>query len=78
MPRHQGLYFQQWWNCGRCGFVYPIGHLVMQKGLLVCPKDIDNLDVEYRPKLIAEALADTQETTNEFEHVQEDPGTIEF
>ena len=48
MPQHRGLYFQQWYICGRCGFIYPIGQLTLQKGLLVCPKDYDNLDVEYR------------------------------
>lgn len=78
MPRHSGLYMQQWAQCSRCGFDFPIGQLTMQKGLLLDSKCVDNLDVEYRPKIIAEALADTQETTNEFEHVSEDPQSIEF
>lgn len=78
MPRHQGLYFQQWEQCGRCSFSFPLGQLITQKGLLVCPKCTDNLDVEFRPAMIAEALADTQETANEMEQVYDDPNTIEF
>lgn len=78
MPRHQGIYWQQWAQCGRCAFDYPIGQLQMQKGLLLCPKCIDNLDVEYRAKIIAAVMADTQETTNEYEHVSDDPQVIEF
>ena len=78
MPRHQGVWYQQWAKCNICYFTYPIGMLQMQKGSLRCPKCIDDLDVEFRPKLIAEALADTQETTNEYAHVAEDPQSIEF
>ena len=78
MPRHRGLYMQMWNKCGRCGFSYPVGQLIMQKGLLVCPKDIDTLDVELRPKMIAEILADEQETQNELEHIAEDPSVLEF
>lgn len=78
MPAHRGLWFQQWAKCQRCWFDFPVGQLQMQKGLLVDEKCLDNLDVEYRPKVIAEVLADTQETTNEFENVSEDPQSIEF
>jgi len=52
--------------------------LMMQKGMLLDSKCYDNLDVEFRPKLIAEALADTQETQNEYENTQSDPQSIEF
>ena len=79
MPRHQGLYWQQWFVCERCGFEYPLSSLQNQKGLLVCvEKCVDNLDVEYRPLAIQTVLADTQETENEYEHVTDDPQDIQF
>jgi hypothetical protein len=79
MPRHNGLYMQQWAACDRCGFIYPVGQLMMQKGLLVDAKCYDNLDIEYRPKVIAEVLADTEETTNELTEVYSDPASsLEF
>lgn len=78
MPRHKGLYYSQWQRCDRCSFMYPLSQLTMQLGLLLCPKDVDNLDVEYRPKMIAEVLSDTEETDNEMEQVYQDPQTLEF
>jgi hypothetical protein len=78
MPRHQGIWNQQWAKCARCGFTTPIGQLQMQKGMLLDAKCLDALDVEYRAKDIAEKLADTQETTTEYEHVAEDPQAIQF
>jgi hypothetical protein len=78
MPLHRGLWYQQWKLCDRCGFAWPLGMLTMQKGLLLDAKCVDNLDVEYRPKHIAEILADTSETTNEMEQVSSDPQVIEF
>lgn len=78
MPRHTGLWYSQWAKCGRCGFTTPIGQMTMQKGLLVDHKCVDNLDVEYRPKIIAEALGDSTEVENERLHISEDPNTIEF
>jgi hypothetical protein len=77
MPRHRGLYWQQWGNCSICGFVWPIGQLIMQKGSLRCPRDVDNLDVELRPRYIAEVLSDTQETEDERVQVQNDPQTLD-
>lgn len=78
MPRHQGLYYQQWAKCDRCYFDFPIGSLSMQNGLLLDAKCFDNMDVEYRPKIIAEVLADEQETTNELTNVADDPNALEF
>jgi len=52
--------------------------LVMQKGLLLDAKCLDNLDVEMRPKVIAEILSDEQESINEEEQVYDDPQDIEF
>jgi hypothetical protein len=78
MPRHRGLYRSQWRACDRCGFMNPLSHLMMQKGMLLDAKCIDSLDVELRPKVIAEVLSDTEETRNEAEQVYDDPQTIEF
>jgi hypothetical protein len=78
MPLHQGLWFQQWGKCGICFFTFPLGELMMQKGILRDAKCMDNLDVEYRPKIIAETLSDTQEVENELMHIADDPQVIEF
>ncbi len=78
MPKHQGLYFQQWDHCARCGFTFPLGQLMTQKGLLLDSKCMDNLDVELRPAVIAEILSDTQETSNEKEDVYSDPNELIF
>jgi hypothetical protein len=57
MPRHQGLWEQDWADCERCGFIYPISMLTMQKGKRICTKTcLDDLDVEYRPLAISRAL----------------------
>jgi len=78
MPRHTGLWRSQWEKCHRCSFTWPLLEMVNQKGLLLCPRCQDNLDVEYRPMMIAEVLADTVETENEREHIADDPQTILF
>lgn len=46
----------QWDFCDRCGILHPIGDLARQRGLLLCEKDMDNLDVERRELIIAEIL----------------------
>lgn len=78
MPRHQGLYYQQWQKCDRCYRTNPVGRLMMQNGLLLCPQCYDNLDIEYRPKIITEALADEKETENELMNVADDPAALQF
>lgn len=78
MPRHRGIWDSQWRKCDRCSFEYPLSMLVMQKGLLLDAKCLDNLDVEMRPKVIAEILSDEQESINEEEQVYDDPQDIEF
>lgn len=79
MPRHRGIRFQQWRTCDVCAFIWPIGQLTMQQGLLRCPRDIDNLDVEVRPLVIAEILGDDNESENDMQHVgMDDAGLIEF
>lgn len=55
---------QQWDFCQRCGQLYPMGELTLQKGLLVCTAHChDNLDVEHRQRLIDDILGtqDSQE-----------------
>lgn len=69
MPKHQGLWRQQWMKCDRCYFDFPISYLTRQKGLMVCQLDLDNLDVELRPPLIAEILSDGQEGRNDREWI---------
>lgn len=69
MPKHRGLWRQQWAKCERDYFDYPISYLTRQKGLLLCPGCLDNLDVELRPALIAEILSDGQESRNDREWV---------
>lgn len=56
-------------QCEICGFDYPISYLTRQKGLMRCPQDVDNLDVELRTALIAEILSDGQEGRNDREWI---------
>lgn len=50
---------QQWDICERCGFIYPMGSLVKQKGLLICTRTcFDNLMIERRDQLIMRILGD--------------------
>ena len=51
----------------------------MQKGLLVCTtRCLDNLDVEFRPKVIADVLSDTQESENEYASMANDAQDVIF
>ena len=52
--------------------------LAPRPALMLLDEPFSNLDVEMRPKVIAEMLADSQETTSEREHVADDPQAIEF
>ena len=74
MPRHRGIWGEQWSKCGRCWFTYPLGHLTMQLGLLVCPKCIDDISNMARPAQIAEMLSTTEETESQYTHIADDPG----
>lgn len=56
-------------KCDRCYFDWPISSLTKQLGLMVCPYDLDNLDVNLRPKLIAELLSDGEENRNDREWI---------
>ena len=78
MPRHQGIWNQNWYQCDRCAFDYPIGDLTKQKGLMVCPKCLDNLDVELRPKLMAELLSDGEEMQNDRAYMQDNQDELTF
>ena len=69
MPRHRGLSRQQWMKCEICYFDFPISYLTRQKGLMRCQLDLDNLDVELRPPLIAGILSDGQEGRNDREWI---------
>lgn len=77
MPRNQGITFERWAICARCGFSFPETQLTPQKGLLLCPKDLDNLDVEMRPRMIAEVLQD-EETQKDRPNVADDSGDLVF
>lgn len=50
---------QQWQKCDRCGFLFPMGSLQKQKGMLLDQKCIDNLQIERRQYLIMEILGQT-------------------
>jgi hypothetical protein len=49
---------EQWDLCERCGLLWAMSKLIKQKGLMVCPRDIDNLEVERRDQLIMRILGD--------------------
>lgn len=78
MPRHQGIQWTQWYKCDRCSFTWPIGAIVVQLGLKLCPRCVDNLDVMTRPKLIADILTDGQEQDDDRVNLSIDPGISEL
>lgn len=48
---------EQWDECQRCGFRFPISQLTIQKGLKVCYRScVDRLEVERRPFFIEQTL----------------------
>lgn len=48
---------EQWDNCDRCGRLFPMSKLTKQRGLLLCSRDFDNLEVERAPQVIARILS---------------------
>ena len=56
-PSHSGLFGDPFAYCDRCGWVYRLGQMVMQNGLLLClAKCYDNPDILNRDQAIQEAL----------------------
>jgi hypothetical protein len=82
VPRNHGITGQTHRECDRCGFLYPIGKLRRQKGLLVCTERrcVDNLQIERRPLQIADMLTDADgEFVDQTEQaVLSDPGELIF
>lgn len=80
MPRHQGVWREQWATCDRCGFVHPLSMLFMQQGLRLC-KDhgcYDDLSNYYRARIIAEVLRDTSEGKSDIPELLRDPQELRF
>lgn len=77
MPRNRGITFERWAICAVCGFSFPETQLIPQKGLLKCRKDLDKLDVEMRPRVIADVLAD-EEAQKDRPQVADDAGDLVF
>lgn len=72
-----GIYRVQWQECDRCGLMYPIDRLTRQQGLIVCMRTcVDNLDNQYRPKIIADVLATPGEGSDERSEFFKDPGEV--
>lgn len=73
---------QLWALCTRCGFLHPRNMLTPQLGLLVCHDHgcFDNLDNQYRPMLISNALATPEEADDNIAQYQnlDDPGELEL
>lgn len=81
MPKQSGIWRQQWEYCAKCGFLYPVGYLAKQKGLLICRVTcFDKLDIERRERQIAEKLADGREAENEKieKQAEDDIAELEF
>lgn len=77
MPMQNGLYGVQWQCCDRCGLMYPIDSLGRQQGLILCFRTCnDNLDNQYRPKIIADVLATPGEGSDERSEFFKDPGEV--
>jgi hypothetical protein len=79
MPKQQGIQRVAWDYCDRCGFLYPITQLVMQKGLKVCTVTcFDNTLVEERELIIAAVLDDESEQQQDDDRLINDEGDIRF
>lgn len=77
MPMQNGIFKIQWQLCDRCGLMYPIDKLTRQQGLIVCTRTCDdNLDNQYRPKIIADVLATPGEGSDERSEFFKDPGEL--
>jgi len=78
--KRTGGQFTPWSFCERCGFLYPLGELVSQKGLRVCTLFcFDNTDIEYRPMLIASVLSsDPRELVPDTPDIMINPEEIKF
>lgn len=51
------IYHEQWQECDRCGFMYPMSRMSKQKGLLLCiALCYDDLTVERRPWIIEQTM----------------------
>lgn len=80
MPRHKGVWREEWDVCDRCGFEHPISMLFMQQGLKLC-KDhgcYDDLSNYYRTRIIAEVLRDNQEGKSDKNELFKDPQEVRF
>ena len=77
MPRNQGVTFERWAKCARCGFPFPETQLTPQKGRLLCPRDLDKLDIEMRSRMISEVLQD-EEAQKDKPQVADDAGDLVF
>ena len=49
---------EQWDTCDRCGRDFPMFQLGLQKGLKVCNRCTDNLEIERRDQVIARTLSE--------------------
>ena len=80
MPRHQGVWRQEWDVCDRCGFVHPIGMLSMQLGLKLCKchRCWDDISIYYRPVIIASVLSDPNEQLTDKPQIFTDPEELTF
>lgn len=80
MPQKiQGVRGVQFRLCDRCKFQYYLDQLRRQKGLLLCPTCVDDLSIEYRPKIIQQVLAQPGEGVDESSEMFKDPGEyVEF
>lgn len=58
MPNaNNNLRREQWQQCDRCGFLFPMSQLTKQKGMLLCTRTcFDDLTVERRPLMISQIL----------------------
>lgn len=51
-----GMIGDPWSRCAICDHPYRISQLTRQRGILVCPEDLDDTDVEHRDSIIEAVL----------------------
>lgn len=47
---------QQWQSCDRCGFMFPMSYLTVQRGLMLDRKCLDNLEIERRSMVVERVM----------------------
>jgi len=54
---HSGVLGDPWHDCDRCGQSYRVSQLARQRGLILCPKCLDDPTIWQRSRIIQDVLS---------------------